>query len=69
MVEKVLGSLVSVKILAQETMIVCKDIDEITTKEEMIEAIETQFQVRTITEAAIKSLRQPQHMVTPKRPS
>lgn len=57
MVEKVMGNLVTVKTLTQQTNIVCKDIDEITTKQEVIQAIQEQFQMVKITEAAIRSLR------------
>lgn len=57
MVEKALGSMASVKTLTQETIIVCKDIDEVTTQEEVLAAIREQFQIGTLPITAIKSMR------------
>lgn len=58
LVERALGSrAVAVRSIIHETSIVCKDIDEITTKEEVLKAIEEQFQIGTPAETAIKSLR------------
>lgn len=56
LVEKALGTDVTVRMLTQEATIVCKDIDEITTKEEVLAAIQDQLQ-GIIDGAAIKSLR------------
>lgn len=46
-----------VTLRTQETNVVCKDMDEVTTKEEVLEALMKQLEVDSLPESAIRSLR------------
>ena len=54
---KVVDGLATVKVLTQEVDIVCKDLDEITSKEELLEALRQQFELVGLHEDAIRSVR------------
>lgn len=43
--------------LSQETMVECKDLDEITTKEDICQALIEQFAIESLEDWAIKSIR------------
>ena len=57
LVEGALRGVATVKVLTQEVNIVCKDLDEVTTKEELLRALKEQFDLSNIREDAIRSLR------------
>ncbi|XP_054085772.1 uncharacterized protein LOC128921646 [Zeugodacus cucurbitae] len=54
---KCLGDQANVKLLTQETLLECKDLDEVTNKEEVLYALQRQLGNSELTIAAIKSLR------------
>jgi hypothetical protein len=56
-VEKALGGLATVRVLTQEMSVVCKDMDEITSKEELLRALGNQFGLNSLPESAIRSMR------------
>lgn len=57
LVESSLGGLAKVKIMSQEIYVVCKDMDEITTKEDLLKALKDTFDMSFLQESAVKSLR------------
>lgn len=56
-VSKALGDTATVTMRTQEVNIVCKDMDEVTTKEELLEALEKDLGISSIPETAIRSMR------------
>lgn len=56
-VSNVLENIATVKVLTQEMTIVCKDMEETTTKEEMLGALQKEFGWSSLPETAIKSMR------------
>lgn len=56
-VDKALGNKATVTVRTQEVNIVCKDMDEVTTKEEVLEALQTQLGTDSLPLSAIRSLR------------
>ena len=56
-VSKALGEVATVTMRTQEVNIVCKDMDEVTTKEELLEALEKEFGINSIPLTAVRSMR------------
>ena len=56
-VRKALGDRATVTVRTQEVNIVCKDMDEVTTKDEVLEALRTQLGTESLSLSAIRSLR------------
>jgi Zinc knuckle len=56
-IENALGGLAKVRVLTQEVNIVCKDMDEITSKTELLTALKEHFSLPGLQENAIKSMR------------
>lgn len=56
-VGKALGSSATVRVLTQEVNIVCRDMDEVTTKEEVLSALEKEFGWSSLPPTAIRSMR------------
>lgn len=56
-VSKALEGLAKVTVRTQEANIVCKDIDEVTTKEDVLKALTTELQIDGLPATAIRSLR------------
>ncbi|CAD7091675.1 unnamed protein product [Hermetia illucens] len=54
---KTLGQEADIRASRPEIMIICKDIDEITTKEKVQEALEKQFDLAGLQESVVKTLR------------
>lgn len=56
-VSKALGEAATVTIHTQVVNIVCKDMDEVTTKEDLLEALEKELNISGVPETAIRSMR------------
>lgn len=57
LVKKALGEQAEVKSLSPETLVECRDLDEITTKEDVCQALTSQLGIGKIDESAIRSIR------------
>ena len=57
LVERVLGDAAEVRSLTPETILVCKDLDEITTKVDILKALEDQFGLTNLQDFAVKNIR------------
>lgn len=56
-VTQALGEAATVTVRTQEISIVCRDMDEVTTKEEVLEALKKQLDINSLPESAIRSMR------------
>lgn len=57
-VTQALGDTATVTVRTHEINVVCRDMDEVTTKEEVLEALKKQLEISSLPESAIRSLRE-----------